>query len=470
MTGMPLDTSIVTEQYTASVSWEPGVSPAVIDTIYTATLIITPLAGYTLVGVSNFTVAGASVNYVAGSDTVEVIFPATVAHVPMSLLEDGGKTILSTFSAGDYLYVAGSIGDDAFIGKYSVLNQTWSWTRNAPGLYNDPRFTGVVLDGAFLYVGGTYGQTLVYDGTTITSPNTKFNAQSGVIIKINESDGALVTVFNNFYASNEYDQIWLTWLHKADDGVVAVGTYLNAYGVPSAAYIGGVNLGNTGTAKTVFVSKLLSTGTFQWSKKLETGLYSNPFQSKLENNVVYVSGYAPRYITINSTSYDGESTRAYLIGLNVGDGSLNTIRRFGEAESTLWGFATATNMLVSEHTLTATSSLSRYDGSFNLIWTRPYTTTGGIIYVLDMFIGNNESIYILGYGVNSFTCDGVTFTYTSASHEVYLMTLTPSGTCIKIDPLNYSFPNIWTQTSSLRRDGEYLIMTMNNKVSRLFIG
>lgn len=110
MTGMPLnisDSDIVTEQYTASVFWEPGISPAVIDTVYTATLTITPLAGYMLTGVSNFTVAGASVNYVVNSNIVEVVFPAA----------DDTKSIRSTFSSGDYLYVAGTIGlSEAFLG------------------------------------------------------------------------------------------------------------------------------------------------------------------------------------------------------------------------------------------------------------------------------------------------------------------------------------------------------------------
>lgn len=70
-----------TDQYTATITWEPENSPFASATVYTATITVTAKDGYTLTGVvaDSFTVAGATSTHAAGSGVVTAIFPATAA-------------------------------------------------------------------------------------------------------------------------------------------------------------------------------------------------------------------------------------------------------------------------------------------------------------------------------------------------------------------------------------------------------
>ncbi|NLV17789.1 MAG: hypothetical protein GXY50_11390 [Syntrophomonadaceae bacterium] len=68
-----------TEQYTGTVLWSPADDPFKEDTAYTATITLTPQAGYTLTGVTEnfFTVAGATATNAADFDVVTAVFPST---------------------------------------------------------------------------------------------------------------------------------------------------------------------------------------------------------------------------------------------------------------------------------------------------------------------------------------------------------------------------------------------------------
>ena len=74
--------SAITEDtnFTGSVTWSPETSVFAASTVYTATVTLTPKAGYTFDGVAAnfFTVAGAtSVSNEANSGVVTAVFPAT---------------------------------------------------------------------------------------------------------------------------------------------------------------------------------------------------------------------------------------------------------------------------------------------------------------------------------------------------------------------------------------------------------
>ncbi|MCL2084328.1 MAG: FecR domain-containing protein, partial [Oscillospiraceae bacterium] len=75
----PVESIIDTAQYTGTVTWSPPVTDTFErDTAYTATVTLTPAAGYTLEGVSEnfFTVAGAEASNPANSGDVTAVFPA----------------------------------------------------------------------------------------------------------------------------------------------------------------------------------------------------------------------------------------------------------------------------------------------------------------------------------------------------------------------------------------------------------
>ena len=78
----PVTAITETAQYTGTVAWSPAHNPFAASTVYTATITLTPKAGYTLNGVTEdfFTVAGATtVSNTVNSGVITAIFPATAA-------------------------------------------------------------------------------------------------------------------------------------------------------------------------------------------------------------------------------------------------------------------------------------------------------------------------------------------------------------------------------------------------------
>jgi len=80
----PVDTITATAQYTGTVTWSPADNPFKGEQVYTATITLTAIAGYTLTGVAAdfFTVADATpVTNLVNSGVVTAVFPETAAAV-----------------------------------------------------------------------------------------------------------------------------------------------------------------------------------------------------------------------------------------------------------------------------------------------------------------------------------------------------------------------------------------------------
>ena len=79
--GTPVTTPIETAQYTGTVVWNESPATFAGDTVYTATITITPKSGFTLDGVAAnlFTVDGATATNTANSGVVIAVFPKTTA-------------------------------------------------------------------------------------------------------------------------------------------------------------------------------------------------------------------------------------------------------------------------------------------------------------------------------------------------------------------------------------------------------
>ncbi|OKP94360.1 S-layer homology domain-containing protein [Paenibacillus sp. P46E] len=100
----PVTTATYSPEYTATVSWSPVTTVFAPGTVYTATITVTPRAGYTLTGVpaNFFTVAGANTTYTADSSIVTAEFPATatvpdteppVTAIPITAARVAGVTV-----------------------------------------------------------------------------------------------------------------------------------------------------------------------------------------------------------------------------------------------------------------------------------------------------------------------------------------------------------------------------------------
>lgn len=95
-------------QYTATLAWNGSPATFAVSTVYTATITITPKAGYTLTGVAEnfFTVWGAtSTTNTANSGVVTAVFPATA---PLAVGDSyGGGKVAYIFVSGDTGYISG---------------------------------------------------------------------------------------------------------------------------------------------------------------------------------------------------------------------------------------------------------------------------------------------------------------------------------------------------------------------------
>ncbi|MBT3271920.1 MAG: fibronectin type III domain-containing protein, partial [Spirochaetales bacterium] len=79
----PATTTIDTTQYTGTITWSPAAGTFAASTVYTANIVLTAKAGFTLTGVSadSFTVVGAAAINPADSGVVTAVFPGTAATV-----------------------------------------------------------------------------------------------------------------------------------------------------------------------------------------------------------------------------------------------------------------------------------------------------------------------------------------------------------------------------------------------------
>ncbi|HMM31938.1 MAG TPA: S8 family serine peptidase [Clostridia bacterium] len=136
----PVSTITETAQYTGTVTWQPVSGTYAASTVYTATITLTPKAGYTLTGVAEnfFTVAGAAATNAANAGVITAVFPATESapvivpggtpptpNIPVTSLPDNVGSIANasaTASSGAFntnveIHVAsaGSNGNDALI-------------------------------------------------------------------------------------------------------------------------------------------------------------------------------------------------------------------------------------------------------------------------------------------------------------------------------------------------------------------
>src|SRR5665648_822045 len=106
----PVTTVTATDQYSAAVAWSPADVIFAANREYTATITLTPKAGYTLAGVPGnfFTVAGATtVTNAANSGVITAVFPATAPNpaIPLSSIGRivGAARVGSELTSGSVL-------------------------------------------------------------------------------------------------------------------------------------------------------------------------------------------------------------------------------------------------------------------------------------------------------------------------------------------------------------------------------
>ena len=266
--GVP-QTEITTDEYTATVVWSPGVTEKfVYNTVYTATITITPKTNYTVKGIAKngYTVSGAeTVTNEADSVTVKVVYPATenknsneftqpltitgwtygeTANTPTAVAKYG--TIKYTYSntadgtyteevptnAGTY-YVKATVEETAdYLGlesnavKFTILPKTINTaiTQLTAPVKNEVPQTEIETDEYTATVVWSpevtdkFGYDTVYTATITITPKTNYTVKgiaengytvSGAETVTNEADSATVTVVYSATEnknSNEFTQ------------------------------------------------------------------------------------------------------------------------------------------------------------------------------------------------------------------------------------------------------------------------
>lgn len=115
---VPTETIADTTEYSAAITWDPADETFAVDKSYTATITLTPKAGYTLNGVTEnfFTVDGAtSVSNVADSGVITAVFPATKAEAVKTIAvgNQSGTIIQGTTTSVTFNVVLTNIVDDS---------------------------------------------------------------------------------------------------------------------------------------------------------------------------------------------------------------------------------------------------------------------------------------------------------------------------------------------------------------------
>ena len=126
--GTPVTAITETAQYTGTVTWLPAESPFEAETVYTATITLTPKTGYTLTGVAAnfFTVSGATATNPASSGVVTAVFPATGAETT-EITVDGAVSSATGNNLGasdDPLTFAHTTGTGA--GRLMLVGISWN--------------------------------------------------------------------------------------------------------------------------------------------------------------------------------------------------------------------------------------------------------------------------------------------------------------------------------------------------------
>ena len=150
--GVP-QTEIETDEYTATVVWSPGVTEKfVYNTVYTATITITPKTNYTVKGIAKngYTVSGAeTVTNEADSVTVKVVYPATENN------NSNEFTQPLTITGWTYGETANT---PTAVAKYGTIKYTYSNT--VDGTYTE----GVPTNAGTYYVKARVEETADYSG------------------------------------------------------------------------------------------------------------------------------------------------------------------------------------------------------------------------------------------------------------------------------------------------------------------
>jgi len=196
-------TEIETDEYTATVVWSPEVTDKfVYNTVYTATITITPKTNYTVKGIAEngYTVSGAqTVTNEADSATVTAVYSATGSYDKVDTneftkpLEIGGWTYGDTPNAPTATAKYGTIKytySTAADGEYSEIVPTDAGTYYVKATVEETdKYTGLESDAVEFVIGK---KILTNDNITKIADQTYTGEEIKPVIEVKDGDKILV--------------------------------------------------------------------------------------------------------------------------------------------------------------------------------------------------------------------------------------------------------------------------------------
>ncbi|MEG6521423.1 X2-like carbohydrate binding domain-containing protein [Desulfotomaculum sp. 1211_IL3151] len=196
----PATAIIETAQYSGTVTWNPAHNPFAPSTVYTATITLTPKAGYTLSGITEnfFTVDGATATNAANSGVVTATFPATGAEPAV--------TYSVTYNANGGEGIAPTESDKAASATFAAANNTLTppTGKKFKHWYTNPLDTGGTPYAQGATVTMPANDLILYAIWEDESPDKKrgyleVKTLEGGEVKLNGSSTPLLPVYSTSY-------------------------------------------------------------------------------------------------------------------------------------------------------------------------------------------------------------------------------------------------------------------------------
>jgi hypothetical protein len=227
---IPVTAITPTSEYIGTVTWSPADSTFKSNTVYTATITLTPKTGYTLTGVTAnfFTVAAAtSVTNSANSGVITAVFPATGAAislgtgwnlvslplVPTSVTISGGTPIVIEYyntwvspAGWKATTASGMVDGQAYWvamsapGTLTVTGTVAPVAPNPPSSYdvvvgwNMIGYTSTTSEAASVYLAGVSGIVRLYSYNNVTGYSSVTTTGTGSAAAMNPGQGYWLAV------------------------------------------------------------------------------------------------------------------------------------------------------------------------------------------------------------------------------------------------------------------------------------
>lgn len=195
----PVSAIAATDEYTATIAWNPSHDPFKADTVYTATIALTAKPGYTLAGVPEnfFTLSGAAVTNATDSGIVTAVFPETEPGPPVltgATTDSTGNQVILTFnkamadpSAETISFSVETVGSNYGTNVYYAT--TCSAVLNSDPTKIDLNLNMPVMRGDIILISYTPGNVTAADTTTLGAFTRQSVSNAIPVVIITNLDG-----------------------------------------------------------------------------------------------------------------------------------------------------------------------------------------------------------------------------------------------------------------------------------------